>query len=340
MDLKELILNRLEEKHKARAAEIIKETGFSRVYVNRFFKQLREEGKIVLLGKANKAHYVLAGDEKTAKQEIKDLRIFEKNKDLAEHDVLRRIERETGVFTGLKANVKSCVDYAFSEMLNNAIEHSKSLDIHISMSLRDNIIAFTVRDWGIGIFNNIRQKRHLKSDLEAVQDLTKGKQTTAPLAHSGEGIFFTSKVADKLTFLSSDKKLLFDNFIGDIFLENAKSRKGTTVHFLLRADSDRNLSDIFKAYTSDSYDFSKTIVDIKLYKIDTEYISRSQARRMLTGLEKFKKIVLDFKGVKIVGQAFADEVFRVWQQKHPDIDIEAVNTDENIDFMIKHVLSG
>ena len=133
MDLKELILNCLEEKHKVRAAEIIKETGFSRVYVNRFFKQLREEGKIVLLGKANKTHYVLAGDEKTAKQEIKDLRIFEKNKDLAEHDVLRRIERETGVFTGLRANVKSCVDYAFSEMLNNAIEHSKSLDIHISM---------------------------------------------------------------------------------------------------------------------------------------------------------------------------------------------------------------
>ena len=340
MDLKDLILNRLKQKRKVRAAEIIKETGFSRVYVNRFFKQLREEEKIVLLGKANKAHYVLVGDEKTAKKEIKDLRIFEKNKDLAEHDVLRRIERETGVFSGLRANVKSCVDYAFSEMLNNAIEHSKSPDIHISMSLSDNVIAFTVRDWGIGIFNNIRRKKHLKSDLEAVQDLVKGKQTTAPLAHSGEGIFFTSKVADRLTFVSSDKKLLFDNIIGDTFLENAKRRKGTTVHFVLSADSARNLTDIFRAYTNNSYGFSKTIVDIKLYKIDTEYISRSQARRVLVGLEKFKKIVLDFNGVKIVGQAFADEVFRIWQQKHPDIDIEAVNTDENIDFMIKHVLSG
>ncbi|MDP3013928.1 MAG: DUF4325 domain-containing protein [Candidatus Subteraquimicrobiales bacterium] len=337
MNLKDLILKRLKQKRKVKASEIIKETGFSRVYVNRFFKQLRDEEEIVLVGKANKAHYVLARDEKTAKKGIKDIRIFEKNKDLAEHDVLRRIERETGIFTSLRANVKSCVDYAFSEMLNNAIEHSKSPDIHISMSLSDNIITFTVSDWGIGIFNNIRRKKHLKSDLEAVQDLIKGKQTTAPLAHSGEGIFFTSKVADKLTFLSSDKKLLFDNAIGDIFLENAKRRKGTTVNFTLSVDSDRNLTDIFKAYTDDSYGFSKTIVDIKLYKANTEYISRSQARRVLAGLEKFKKIVLDFRDVKIVGQAFADEVFRIWRQKHPNIDIEPVNTNENIEFIIKHV---
>jgi hypothetical protein len=45
----------------------------------------------------------------------------------------------------------------------------------------------------------------LKNHLEAIQDLLKGKQTTMPKSHSGEGIFFTSKIADNLTISSSQE---------------------------------------------------------------------------------------------------------------------------------------
>ena len=55
------------------------------------------------------------------------------------------------------------------------------------------MLSFIVNDSGIGIFRNIMQKRNLKSELEAIQDLMKGKTTTMPESHSGEGIFFTSK---------------------------------------------------------------------------------------------------------------------------------------------------
>lgn len=340
MDIQELILNHLNRKGKVRAADIVKKTGFSRVYVNRFFKQLRDEGKISLIGKANKAYYVLSRDEKTVKAGIHDITIFEKTKGLVEHDVLKRIRNETGIFNSLKDNVRIDVEYAFSEMLNNAIEHSRSEDVNISMTRSDTAVLFVVRDWGVGIFSNIMEKKYLNSELEAVQDLLKGKQTTAPEAHSGEGIFFTSRVADKLTFISSDKKLVFDNNVGDVFLDPAKPRKGTTVYFVLSLESNRDLTEIFRAYTTDSYEFSKTIVNVKLYKLGTEYISRSQARRVLVGLDKFKKIVLDFKDVRTVGQAFADEIFHVWKQNHQDIEIESINASKNVDFMIKHVLSG
>ena len=75
---------------------------------------------------------------------------------------------------------------------------------------------------------------------------------------------------------------------------------------------------------------------VKLYeKGMPTFISRSQARRILFGLEKFKKIVLDFDKVRAVGQGFADEVFRVWQVNHPDIKIIAKNANQDIDFMIK-----
>ncbi|MBU1083906.1 MAG: STAS-like domain-containing protein, partial [Candidatus Omnitrophica bacterium] len=65
------------------------------------------------------------------------------------------------------------------------------------------------------------------------------------------------------------------------------------------------------------------------------YVSRSQARRVLAGLEKFKTVVLDFKGIEAIGQAFADEIFRVWKSAHTDKEISARNACENVMFMVK-----
>ena len=51
-------------------------------------------------------------------------------------------------------------------------------------------------------------------------------------------------------------------------------------------------------------------------------------------------VVLDFQHIRTVGQGFVDEVFRVFQQKHPEIKIESVNTSEDIRFMIERSLPG
>ena len=72
-----------------------------------------------------------------------------------------------------------------------------------------------------------------------------------------------------------------------------------------------------------------------MYHHDVDYVSRSQARRILAGLEKFKTVEFDFKDVATVGQAFADEVFRVWQTAHQTIEVVVKNANENIMLMIK-----
>ena len=66
-------------------------------------------------------------------------------------------------------------------------------------------------------------------------------------------------------------------------------------------------------------------------------ISRSIARRILSNIEKFKVIFLDFNGVKTIGQAFADEIFRVFRNKHKEITILPINMNEEVKFMIKRV---
>lgn len=68
---------------------------------------------------------------------------------------------------------------------------------------------------------------------------------------------------------------------------------------------------------------------------EDRYISRSQAKRILAGLEKFKQVTLDFRRVQSVGQGFVDEVFRVFQRNHPDIDIRFTHANPSVEFMIK-----
>jgi len=342
MDIRNLILKCLKKDKELRVSEIVRETKFSRAYINRFFQALKNEGKIILIGRANKARYVLAGKETffRVKKSILGVRKILQNKNLSEDLVLSEIKQDTGISLDLSKNVSEILDYAFSEMLNNAIEHSKSKKIEIQMRRNDKEVIFNVRDWGVGIFNNIMRKRKLKDEFEAIQDLLKGKQTTLPEEHTGEGVFFTSKVSDLLTIQSSTKKLIFNNILDDIFIREVKETCGTKVSFVISVKSKTNLGDVFKKYSEGAFTFNKTITKVSLYKLDSVFISRSQARRILSGLDKFKKIVLDFKGVDTVGQAFADEIFRVWQSRHPRIEIEHNNANDNIAFMIKHALAN
>jgi len=340
MELKSLILKKIKAQGEVKVADIVKATGFSRAYINRFFRELREEGKIILLGKANRARYLLAQKELVtrAKRKILDFHCILENKNIAEDIVLDKIKKETGIFFGLSQNTVQILNYAFTEMLNNAIEHSKSRVIEVSMKKEETMVRFDVVDKGMGIFNNIRKKKRLKNELEAIQDLIKGKQTTMPREHSGEGIFFTSKAGDMLIIQSSNKKLIFNNILDDVFIKNIKNLKGTKVTFTIGLKSKKDLNALFRQYCGDSFKFSKTEVRVMLYKTDSDYISRSQARRILSGLKKFKTIILDFRNLNVIGQAFADEVFRVWKNRHPHIDIQWKNANDNINFMIKRAL--
>jgi len=342
MDIKGIIIEELEKKGQIKADEIVKATGFSRAYINRFFQELKDEGRIVLIGKANRASYVLATEEAVlaAKENVQEITLDLQNKALQEDKVIEEIKKKTGIFIRIRENISDILNYAFSEMLNNAIEHSNSQTIKITIKRDKNNITFSIIDKGIGIFNNIMEKKGLNNIMSAIQDLLKGKQTTAPEMHSGEGIFFTSKVGDIFIIQGSNKKLIFNNLLDDIFIKDIKEINGTKVNFSIEMKSNKNLSNIFKEWTDSSFQFSKTMVTVRLYKMKSPLLSRSQARRIVQGLDKFKTVILDFKEIETVGQGFADEIFRVWKTNHSKIIINAVNTNENVQFMINRAISG
>jgi len=83
---------------------------------------------------------------------------------------------------------------------------------------------------------------------------------------------------------------------------------------------------------------SKTRIVVRLFAIGTEFVSRSQAKRLVHGLDKFREVVLDFKGVDLVGQGFADEVFRVWAREHPDVKLIPTDMNDAVAFMVERAI--
>jgi anti-sigma regulatory factor (Ser/Thr protein kinase) len=336
MDIRQKTLQFIKSRKTATSSDVVTFLGISRQYAARLLKDLVKTGVVAKIGSTRGARYVLPQFADDFGRRM-DKRRFRTN-GLEEHMVLEEMVEPFSVFRSAPENIQSILRYAFSEMLNNAIEHSKSPNIEVELLVDGPIFRFIVNDFGIGVFRNVMRQRHLASPFEAMQDLLKGKTTTDPRAHSGEGIFFTSKVADRFVLESFGHRLIIDNTIPDVFFgEQKPSKRGTRVIFSIDTGSKRHLNDVFRVFQSKKgdYAFDMTKVHVRLFTMGTIYISRSQARRILSGLEKFKVVTLDFERVPTVGQAFADEVFRVFKNQHPKIKMTPINMNSAVKFMIE-----
>lgn len=242
--------------------------------------------------------------------------------------------------TGVPQNVKEACQYGFTEMVNNAIEHSGSDKVTITLSINACTVCISIRDFGIGIFNKIMQDMGLENPRHSILELAKGKFTSDPDRHSGEGIFFTSRIFDSFFIFSLNLAFSGSNRHDMLFEDVVKDINGTLVNMEIRKNSKISIADIFNEYTDPDKQpgFHKTIIPVKLMQYEGEsLLSRSQAKRLITRFDRFIEVILDFSGVKIIGQAFADEVFRVFGNEHPQVLLIPANYNDDIRKMIEHV---
>jgi len=200
--------------------------------------------------------------------------------------------------------------------------------------------SFEVRDPGIGLFHSIASKLDLSDEQVAMLELLKGKTTTMKERHSGEGLFFTSKVADRFGVRSHRIRVEWNRSLDDVFVSAPRFLPGTQVEFLVLRATRRRIEDVFAEFAPAEHDFrfQKTRVHVRLLQAD--YVSRSEAKRLLANLDRFREVVLDFKDVRSIGQGFADEVFRVFLRSHPEIKIVVENADPAVAAMLHHVREG
>ena len=199
-------------------------------------------------------------------------------------------------------------------------------------------VELIVSDQGVGIFRKIQRALNLPSQREAIFELSKGKLTTDPDHHTGEGIFYTSRMFDKFHLLSGDL-FLSHRRDGDDWLtgsENSDS-PGTIVFMTIDPSSTHTAEEIFEHYSVPREDFAFNKTNVVLGLLDTgdqSLVSRSQAKRVLARLPRFKEVILDFDGVKSIGPAFADEIFRVFVRAHPEVHLFPINISDDVQRMI------
>lgn len=246
------------------------------------------------------------------------------------------------VVSDLPENVNDIWHYGFTEMVNNAIDHSEASQVKVWVVRNHLYTQAWIADDGVGIFLKIQKSLNLFDPRESILELAKGKFTTDPANHSGEGIFFSSKVFDLFDIRSGSLHFMHDDGIDDILVERDNNEKGTLVVMRLLNDSTRTSTEVFDKFaTAEEYTFAKTIVPVKLAQYEGEkLVSRSQAKRLIFRFEKFKTVILDFAGVEEIGQAFSDEVFRVFQNAHKDTKLVPIHMTASVKNMVSRAKSS
>ncbi|HKS86375.1 MAG TPA: DUF4325 domain-containing protein [Pseudolabrys sp.] len=335
--IREFILTNIEGHPDSVAGMAAKKFGLSRTGIARYMGRLIEDGLITAEGKTRSRRYTL-------KPLVDFLLPLERGvmPPWTEDTVWR--ERILPLIKNVSQNIIDICQYGFTEMLNNVIDHSESPDAAVSYTRTYTKITLCVSDNGIGIFNKIQRDFHLADPRTALLELSKGKITSDRRRHSGEGIYFTSRMFNKFSILSGHlyyARLRRDDDDWLIEAQDEKDEtKGTFVTMEISTNAGWTIRDVFDQYQGDDIYFRKTHVPISLGRYPGEQlVSRSQAKRILARFTDFSEVMLDFRGVSEIGQPFADEIFRVFKADHPDIKLVAFGTNKNIDKMIQYVQS-
>jgi DNA-binding Lrp family transcriptional regulator len=336
LETKIKILNLLKKKGPCSGKYIADTLKLSRQAISRHMRNLIEQGKIQKTGETRNALFQITGKPIPRQKMRKQLKLT----GLEEDRIFMQFVISLNLQDKLTPGAFESTKYAFTELLNNAIEHSFSKICVVEMIIDQLNVSFRIRDYGIGLYYSIFKKLKLQNEMDALWELIKGKTTTMEKHHSGEGIFFSSKAGDVVRFRSHQIELVFDNKQPDTFVSSKRDLNGTDVMFTVSKYAKKRLEKIFNEYAPEEYDFNfqKTQISVKLFR--TEYISRSEAKRLINNLQKFRKVILDFKDVKSIGQAFADEVFRIFTRNHPDIILETKNASPAIEMMLRHVVDN
>jgi len=118
--------------------------------------------------------------------------------------------------------------------------------------------------------------------------------------------------------------------------------EGTFVTMRIDPGSPRTTEEVFERFASakDDCSFDRTHLLVRLVDLEGgALVSRSQAKRIVARLERFREVILDFEGIESATPAFADEIFRVFASQHPQVRLMPVNDNEQVRQMIQRAVS-
>ena len=238
----------------------------------------------------------------------------------------------------LPDHVAQLAQHAFTELLNNAIAHSGGSSVTVSMRQTPQQLQLLVSDDGCGIFEAIGEKFQISDPAQAMLALAMGKLSTRPDGHNGRGLFFTARLADIIDLHANAQAFQQRDWQREQWHRTRPAcRQGSSVYVAFCVDTERRLDDVLRRYSLDGqgYGFERTVVPLQLVTgPQLALASRAQAQRVAARLPRFRRVDLDFDGLADVGHGFADELLRVFQRQHPEVELVPVNMSPRVAAMV------
>ncbi len=250
-------------------------------------------------------------------------------------------QRDFAPFFDLQPNVARLAQHAFSELLNNAIDHSGGTLVTVSVRQTALHLQMLVSDDGCGVFERIQRDFQIDDPTLAMLELSKGKLSTQPDRHSGHGLFFTSRLADMFDLHANRHAFQFRGWDRRRWhASRPMAHEGTSAYVAIALDTERTLDAVLRAHSHDGagYAFETTQVALGLMTGPaTGLESRAQAKRVASRLQRFRRAEVDFSGIADIGHGFADELFRVFPRAHPALELVPVGMAPRVAAMIASV---
>jgi len=247
-------------------------------------------------------------------------------------------------FFALPDNVAQLAQHAFTELLNNAIDHSGGSSVTVSVRQTPAQVQLLVSDDGRGIFDAIGEAFEITDPALAMLELAKGKLTRQPEQHSGRGLFFTAKLADVIDLHANQAAFQQCDWQREQWLPvRPACARGSAVYVAIATDTDRTLDQVLRHYSLDGqgYGFERTVVPLRLLTApQLGLASRAQARRVAARLPQFRRVELDFDGLADVGHGFVDELLRVFHRQHPGLMLVPTNMALRVAEMVDSVVGA
>lgn len=254
-------------------------------------------------------------------------------------------QRDFAPFFQLPPNVARLAQHAFSELVNNAVDHSGGSHVTVSMRQTPMHLQLLVSDDGRGVFDCIQQTFDIGDADLAMLELAKGKLTSQPERHAGRGLFFTSRLADVFDLHANQLAFQYRGWDRRSWYRGKPMpREGTSIFMAIALDTPRTLDEVLRAHSADGagYGFDTTQVPLRLIAggPNTGLESRAQARRVASRLARFRRAEVDFSGIEDVGHGFADELFRIFVRDQPGVELVPVGMAPRVAAMVESVRSG
>jgi DNA-binding transcriptional ArsR family regulator len=217
---------------------------------------------------------------------------------------------ERAPFDGMTADASRLLAGALERLLRGARERDPGKAVELAVfDLHDHVLL-ELTDTGEGFFDWARRRMATSSAVEARLLLSK---------HLGDqDLRWLTRAADDFEVESGELRWRVDNLRADQALGSLDtSRLGTRVRFCVDPLRPMNI-DALKDQAGSAHAL------VRLFASADAFPSRDQARSVMQGLEDCERVVLDFGGVREIGEGFAEEIFLLWAGIHPRVRLHPI----------------